>query len=127
MELNLIARTVHYYCFNQVKRDKLDLLMFEYDFTFQMSAYYKHDFLIHNYQREGCFLTYYEGVDLDDKMQVQIGAKAKFTTLTYPTGDKKDFLYQVEIINMLSQTFPGQVFDPKSKKIIPPSEVKFLY
>lgn len=127
MELNLIARTVNYYCNNQVKKDRLDLVMFEYDFTFQMSAYYKHNFLIYNYQREGCFLTYYEGVDLDDKMQVQLGSKAKFVTLTYPTGDKKDFLYQVEIINVLSQTFNGHIYDPKSKKVIAPSDVKFLY
>ena len=95
-------------------------------FEFQMSAYYKYNFLIYNYRKEGCHLTYYEGVDLDDKAQINLNCKAKISTLTYPTSDKKDFLFQMEVINLLNKNFPGQIYDTKKKKVISPSDVKFL-
>ena len=127
MDLSIIARTINYYPVNLIKPDKVEALLMGYLFELQMSGYYKDSFLIYNYQKQGCYLTYYEGVDSDDKQQTQLGCKSKFTTLTYPTGDKKDFLYQVEIINILSQNFHGYVYDPKNKKVISASEAKFLY
>ncbi len=127
MELNLIARNIHYYSIKLLKPEKVEKVIEPILFEFQMSGYYKFNFLIYNYKKEGCFLTYYEGVDLDDKIQTNLSCKSKFSTLTYPTSDKKDFLFQVEVINILSQKFPGYVYDPKSKKVITPSEVKFLF
>lgn len=126
MELNLIARNINYYTFNPIKLSKLELLLDSILFDFQMSGYYKYNFLVYNYRKEGCYLTYYEGLDLDDKAQVHLNCKAKISTITYPTSDKKDFLYQIEVINLLNKNFPGQIYDPKKKKVISPAEVKFL-
>lgn len=127
MELNLIARTINFYSIKLITNEKVEQVLEPILFEFQMSGYYKFDFLIYNYQKEGCYLTYYEGVDLDDKAQINLEAKAKFSTLTYPTSDKKDFLFQVEVINALSKKFPGYVYDPKSKRVITASEAKFLF
>ncbi|MBC7475068.1 MAG: hypothetical protein H7263_12305 [Candidatus Sericytochromatia bacterium] len=126
MELNLIARSIDYYSINLIKLDKLESVIETILFEFQMSGYFKYDFLIYNYKKEGCYLTYYEGVDTEDKIQAKLECKSKITTLTYPTTDKKDFLFQIEVINLLSKKFSGHIYDPKAKKVITASQVKFL-
>lgn len=127
MELDFFARNINYYSIKLLKDEQVENVLATISFEFQMSGYYKYDFLIYNYKKEGCYLTYYEGVDLDDKAQINLGCKSKFSTLTYPTSDKKDFLYQIEVINLLNKKFPGHVYDPKSKKVITASAVKFLF
>lgn len=126
MELNFIARSINYYCINLIKLDQLERLIDPILFEFQMSGYYKYNFLIYNYKKEGCYLTYYEGIDVDDPAQVKLECKSKITTITYPTSDKKDFLFQMEVINLLSKKFPGHIYDPKAKKVITASQMKFL-
>ncbi|MFN8671769.1 MAG: hypothetical protein U0457_06735 [Candidatus Sericytochromatia bacterium] len=126
MEINIIARTVNYYPLNLIKPENLEAIIYPIQFELLTSGYYKHDFMIYNYKKEGCYLTYYHGVDSDDKQQNSLNCKSKIVTLTYPTSDKKDFLFQIEIINLLSQKFNGHIYDPKSKKVITAKEVKYL-
>ncbi|MEK7434657.1 MAG: hypothetical protein AABZ74_16100 [Cyanobacteriota bacterium] len=126
MEINSIARTVNYYSVNLIKPEIVEALIYPIQFEFLTSGYYKHDFMIYNYKKEGCYLTHYGGLDLDDKTQISLNCKSKIVTLTYPTSDKKDFLFQIEVLNLLSQKFNGHIYDPKSKKVITAKEVKFL-
>lgn len=126
MELNTITRTVNYYSMNLIRPEMVEAMIYPIQFEFLTSGYYKHNFMLYNYKKEGCYLTYYQGIDGDDKNQIALNCKSKFVTLTYPTSDKKDFLYQIEVLNLLSQKFNGHIFDPKTKKVITAGEVKFL-
>lgn len=127
MELNSIARSINFYSLKLLEKEQIEKVLFDIMFEFQMTAYYKFDFLIYNYKKEECYLTYYEGLDLDDKMQESLKCKSKFVTITYPTSDKKNFLYQVELINKLDKSFKGYIYDTKNKKIISAKDVKFLF
>jgi hypothetical protein len=127
LELNSIARTINFYSVKLLEKEQIEKVLFDIMFEFQMSAYYKFNFLIYNYKKEECYLTYYQGLDLDDKMQDSLKCKSKFVSITYPTSDKKNFLYQVELINKLDKTFKGYIYDTKNKKIISARDVKFLF
>jgi hypothetical protein len=127
LELNSIARTINFYSVKLLEKEQIEKVLFDIMFEFQMSAYYKFNFLIYNYKKEECYLTYYQGLDLDDKMQDSLKCKSKFVSITYHTSDKKNFLYQVELINKLDKTFKGYIYDTKNKKIISARDVKFLF
>ena len=72
MEINSIARTVNYYSVNLIKPEIVEALIYPIQFEFLTSGYYKHDFMIYNYKKEGCYLTHYGGLDLDDKTQISL-------------------------------------------------------
>jgi len=127
LKISSISRTINFYCIKLVKPNELEELLEANSFKFQMSSYYKFDFLIYNYKKEGCQVVYYEGVDVDDQVQTKLKSKSKISVITYPTSDRKDFLYQVEVINLISKKFGGFVYDPKRKRVINASDVKYLY